>query len=110
MSGQEVGRETNREGDRSDDDVGEELDQRQERVSQPPRRGSDDASELEIAEEAVPLDALVVVGDPGDGCQNQGESDAAVRREVEARDDLEEVPDEYEEEESGEERQEPVRI
>src|SRR5262245_40641591 len=110
VPGDEVGGETDGQGDRPDDDVGDELDHHQQRVAEQGRCLADDAGVLEVAEEPVLLDAHDVVRQPRDDRERQRERRSAVRGEAEARDDLEEVPDQDEEEQRRQQRQEPVGV
>src|SRR5882672_5019754 len=91
VPGHEVGRETDGEGDRPHDDVGDEFDRHQQPV--PEDRGGlrDDGGVPEVAEEPVLSDPDGVVREPRDERQHEPDRDAAARREAEARHDLEHV-------------------
>src|SRR5262245_5216493 len=106
---QEVGPESDRQGDRPDHDLRDELDRHEQRIE--PRRGPRRQHHVqEVAAHAVTLDPDRVVGDPCDQGHDQRERDPAVRGEVDPRDDLEDVPEEDREEERREQRHELVAL
>ena len=109
VPGHEVGPESDRQGDRPDHDLGEELDRHEQDVERR-RRSRRHHDVLQVAEEPVLHDADRVVRDPRDDGHDERERDAAVRREVDARHDLEDVPEEDGEEERGEQRHEPAAV
>src|SRR6266487_1132946 len=110
MARQEVRGETDGQRDRPDEDRGDKIDQRQQRVPKPPRRLGDDADEPQIPEETVACDADGVVRHPRDDREYQRNRDPAVRGEAQAGDHLEHVPEEDEEEERREKREVSVGL
>src|SRR5439155_4395798 len=105
MAGDHVGGETNRQGDRPDDDHREELDQGERELPRH-RYPWREHHELQISDESVAPDPDRVVDDPGDEGHHQGEGQSGVQREAHEWDHYQDVSEEDEEEQGGEERQE----
>ena len=105
MTGEQVGEQTQPEGDRPHDEVRQDLqrdDHRQQRQRDPLRNGHP----LEVAEQAPLLDAHAVVEQPGEDGQAPGEPDLRERREHEDEELAEQVVDEDEAEDRDHVRQE----
>src|SRR5919106_409756 len=90
VSGEHVEGETEGERDRPDDDRGEELQRREQRIDRLRHTGREHHV-LEVAAEALPLDADVVEDDPRDHREPERDRDPGRGRELDERDDARDV-------------------
>ena len=104
VAGEHVGEEPDRERERPGDEDRDELDRRHQDVDRPSGTPGGKHDVLEVADEALVLDADEVVDHPDQQRQEHRQRDAGVHRHLDDRDDLPDVADEDEAEQRQQER------